>query len=88
MVLIIWDKMFGTFQEELASDPIKYGLTKQPVNDKGPVNMILHEWKSIGKDFKKKIPFATKLKYLFMPPGWSHDGSSKTADEMRKELVD
>ncbi len=86
MVLIIWDKMFGTFQEEIESDPIKYGLTKPVANDKNPMNMIFHEWKNIRKDFSKKIPFNTKLKYLLKPPGWSHDGSSKTANEMRKEL--
>jgi hypothetical protein len=40
----------------------------------------------IGKDLKKKIPLSQKLKYLFMPPGWSHDGSSQTADELRKDL--
>lgn len=86
MCLIIWDKMFGTFQEELDSDPIKYGLTKPVENDKNPVNIIFHEWKNIGKDLNKKVSFRTKLKYLFMPPGWSHDGTSKTANELRKEL--
>jgi sterol desaturase/sphingolipid hydroxylase (fatty acid hydroxylase superfamily) len=86
MCLIIWDKMFGTFQAELDSEPIKYGLTKPVQNDTNPVNAIFHEWKSIRKDLSKKVSFSTKLKYLFMPPGWSHDGSTKTANELRKEL--
>ena len=34
---------------------------------------------------RSKLPFSIKLKYLFNPPGWSHDGSSKTARELRKE---
>ena len=88
MCLIIWDKMFGTFQEELITDPIRYGLTKPLENDKNPVNIIFHEWKSIRKDLTRKVSFGTKLKYVFMPPGWSHDGSSKTADELRKEMID
>ncbi|MEO8770755.1 MAG: sterol desaturase family protein [Ferruginibacter sp.] len=88
MCLIIWDKMFGTFQEELEREPIKYGLTKPVENDANPINSIFHEWKNINKDLHKKVSFRTKLKYLFMPPGWSHDGSSKTANELRKELVD
>ena len=29
MVLIIWDRLFGTFQPEIEEDPVKYGLTKQ-----------------------------------------------------------
>ncbi|MBC7535323.1 MAG: sterol desaturase family protein [Ferruginibacter sp.] len=88
MCLIIWDKMFGTFQEELTTDPIRYGLTKPVENNKNPVNIIFHEWKSIRKDLSRKVSFGTKLKYVFMPPGWSHDGSSKTADELRKEMID
>lgn len=87
MVLIIWDKMFGTFQEEIKSDPIKYGLTKPLANPSHPAKIILHEWQDIGKDLRKKLPLAIKLKYLFMPPGWSHDGSTKTARELRKELL-
>ena len=87
MCLIVWDKLFGTFQEELTIEPIKYGLTKPIENDKNPFHLIFHEWKSILKDFNKKIPLRLKLKYLFMPPGWSHDGSSKTANELRKEVI-
>ena len=86
MCLIIWDKMFGTFQKELASDPIKYGLTKPVKNPDNPITIIFHEWQNIAADIKKKTPFITKIKYMLMPPGWSHDGSSKTASELRKEL--
>ena len=85
MCLIIWDKLFGTFQEELEEDPVVYGLTKPIKNDKDPVDLVLHEWRGIGHDLRKKTSFRNKLKYLFMPPGWSHDGSSKTARELRKE---
>jgi len=86
MCLIIWDKMFGSFQEEVQSEPVKYGLTKPVENQGHPLKLIFHEWQHIAKDVKKKLPLSTRLKYLFMPPGWSHDGSSKTAKEMRAEL--
>src|SRR6195952_1430721 len=36
MVLIIWDKLFGTFQEEVSNDPVKFGLTKQLENPHHP----------------------------------------------------
>ncbi len=87
MCLIIWDKIFGTFQEELAADPVKYGLTKPIENDNNPVDVIFHEWKNMGKDVAKKTSFINRLKYIFMPPGWSHDGSSKTASQLRKEQL-
>lgn len=86
MCLIIWDKMFGTFQEEIKEEPVRYGLTKNVENAGNPVKIIFHEWQSIYKDFTKPLPLTTRLKYLFMPPGWSHDGSTKTARQMRKEL--
>ncbi|HMJ46170.1 MAG TPA: sterol desaturase family protein [Ferruginibacter sp.] len=85
MCLIIWDKMFGTFQEELATDPIRYGLAK-PVGTSNPLKIIFHEWQNILSDIQKEVPFNTRIKYLFMPPGWSHDGSTKTANELRKEV--
>ena len=87
MCLIIWDRIFGTFQEELPSDPVKYGLTKNVGNNSSPVNVVFHEWRNLGKDLSKKISFTNRLRYLFMPPGWSHDGSTKTASQLRKELL-
>jgi sterol desaturase/sphingolipid hydroxylase (fatty acid hydroxylase superfamily) len=86
MCLIIWDKLLGSFQEELEEEPVKFGLTKTVYNHKHPMKIVFHEWQSIGKDIAKKSSFITKLKYILMPPGWSHDGSSKTAKELRKEL--
>lgn len=92
MVLIIWDRMFGTFkaeEDEVTYEKIKYGLTSE-IEDKGPINIIFHEWKEIFKDFfnrKKELSFGTRLKYVFMPPGWSHDNSSKTSKQLQEELT-
>ena len=87
MVLIIWDRLFGTFQEEVPYDPVKFGLTKRLDNPHHPAKIIFHEWLNLWKDLKKNISLKTKIKYLFMPPGWSHDGSSKTAKQLREELL-
>lgn len=84
MCLIIWDKIFGTFQDELDDVPVKYGLTKPVIRTNNPFHLIFHEWKSIFQDVSKKVSLRTKFKYLFMPPGWSHDGSSLTSKQMRK----
>ena len=85
MCLIIWDRLFGTFQQELIDEPVKYGLTK-PLKTANPFEVIFHEWENIICDLKKPLPFITRLRYIFMPPGWSHDGSSKTANQLRKEI--
>lgn len=87
MVFIIWDKLFGTFQEEINDEePIKYGLTKPIERPYHPIDMVTHEWAKLWQDLKRNdIDFKTKLKYLFKPPGWSHDGSSKTSAELQHE---
>lgn len=88
MFLIIWDKMFGTFQPELKDNeyqPIRFGLTK-PIEKETPATIIFHEWVQIWKDVTRKdISFRDKWNYLFGPPGWSHDGSRQTSEEMLAE---
>jgi sterol desaturase/sphingolipid hydroxylase (fatty acid hydroxylase superfamily) len=85
MALIIWDRMFGTFAEELPEEPPKYGLTTNVETPHHPVHIIFHEWKSIGGDLKQPLTLKQKLGYLFRVPGWSHDGSRKTTKELQRE---
>ena len=85
MLLILWDRWFGTFQEELPHDAVKYGLTSQP-KDTGVVNIVFHEIIALSNDVKKAPTFSDKVKYIFNPPGWSHDGSTKIAKVMQREF--
>jgi sterol desaturase/sphingolipid hydroxylase (fatty acid hydroxylase superfamily) len=82
-VLIIWDKLFGTFAEE-TEKPI-YGLTSN-LGTYHPFKVIFSEFYKIKNDLKRPVPFGTKLKYLFNPPGWSHDGSTKTSEQLRRNV--
>lgn len=84
MVFIIWDRLFGTFEEE--QEEVVYGLTSN-LKSHNPLNMVFHEWKNIFNDLiKKKAPLKAKFMYVFGPPGWSHDGSTKTSKQLRAEL--
>ena len=86
MFLIIWDKLFGTFQKELDENeyqPIRYGLTKN-IEKPNAINLIFYEWNAIMKDISRNdISFSQKLKYIFGKPGYSHDGSRLTSEELR-----
>lgn len=88
MFLIIWDKLFGTFQPELPPEeyqPLRYGLTK-PIEKETPFTLVFHEWDSIRKDISREdITWREKWGYVFGPPGWSHDGSRLTSEQMREE---
>lgn len=85
MALIIWDRIFGTFQEELDSEPPVYGITKNPDSPHHPVHMITHEWKDLGRDMKTAKTWRQKLGYLIMPPGWKHDGTGVTTKTLQGE---
>ena len=87
MFLIIWDKIFGTFQAELSEkdyQPIRYGLTTEK-RLAFPFSVVLHEWKDLMSDLRQKLPAKLKLNYLFGPPGWSHDGSRLTSEQLRQK---
>jgi sterol desaturase/sphingolipid hydroxylase (fatty acid hydroxylase superfamily) len=84
MCLIVWDRIFGTFQEEIVSVPPRYGLTKS-IETPGLAHTVFHEWKEIGNDFRQPVTFSTKLKYLMKAPGWSPDGSRQTTKDLQKK---
>ncbi|MGB7654460.1 MAG: sterol desaturase family protein [Novosphingobium sp.] len=85
-VFIVWDRMFGTFQPELAGTRIHYGIVKQL----GSFNLLwvaFHEWIGIARDVWT-APWGSKLGYVWRPPGWSHDGSRDTSDTIRSRWHD
>lgn len=82
-ILIIWDKLFGTFQPE--EDEVTYGLTKN-INTYNPVKIALHEWQDMWRDVRQPLPLRDRLSYVFRAPGWSHDGSRQTVKQMRRKL--
>ncbi len=86
MCLIVWDKIFGTFQPEDESIPLRYGLTS-PLEQRGIGHTIFHEWKEMANDLRRDIDWKTKIKYVVNPPGWSHDGSTKTSAQLRKTVA-
>ncbi len=68
-IFIIWDKIFGTFQEELPEKPPVYGV-KKPVNTWNPFLInFMHFW-GILKDAWRTKNWLDKIKIWFMPTGW------------------
>lgn len=86
-ILIIWDKIFGTFQEELESEKVIYGLTAN-INTYNPIKIAFLEWIAVLKDaITAKTSFINKLNYFIKPPGWKHDGTGKISNDLRKEWL-
>ena len=66
-VLILWDKLFGTFQVE-TQRPV-YGITK-PIRTYNPVKIAFGEWTSLIKDVYQAKDWGEKINYTFGRPGW------------------
>ncbi len=66
-VLIIWDRMFGTFVKETI--PPVYGLTKN-IDTHNPIRIAFHEWIDMLRDMRHAPGWKTRVKIPFMPPGW------------------
>jgi alkylglycerol monooxygenase len=68
-IFIIWDKLFGTFQEELSDVVPVYGITR-PVRTWNPVKInFMHLWLLI-KDAWYTEKWKDKLRIWLMPTGW------------------
>lgn len=83
-VLIVFDRLFGTFVEESADEPVRFGLVK-PLRSYNPIKIALHEWVNIARDIGANWRQPRHLLgYLFGPPGYSHDGSRQTSHQLRE----
>jgi sterol desaturase/sphingolipid hydroxylase (fatty acid hydroxylase superfamily) len=66
-IFIVWDKIFGTFEPEVAR--VKYGLTTN-IETFNPLKAGTHEWLSIARDVRNAASLREAWMYLFGPPGW------------------
>ncbi len=73
-VLSIWDRLFGTYQEELHKPT--YGLTTQ-INTINPVKVHFIEYTNILKDLRKAKNLKEAGNYLIKPPGWKPEPIAK-----------
>jgi sterol desaturase/sphingolipid hydroxylase (fatty acid hydroxylase superfamily) len=79
-VLIVWDRLFGTFAAE--RERVLYGLTHD-ITSFNPLRIAVHEWQALGRDLRRAATWRSAMGYLFAAPGWSPDGSSLTAKQLR-----
>ena len=66
-ILIIWDRMFGSFEPE--GERVRYGLTTN-IETFNPVKVAYGEFASIAQDVKQARTMRERLGYMFKGPGW------------------
>ena len=78
-ILIIWDRLFGTFTGE--RERVRYGLTKN-IRTFNPVRVAFHEYGAMWSDIKASRTPGDRFRVLFKGPGWRPEAPSTT--EVRK----
>ena len=84
-VLIIWDRIFGTFSEEISSVPVEYGLTNN-VKTYNPAALAAGEYIDIWRDIKAADRLRDKFLYLFLAPGWHHKKDDLRSNTLRASI--
>ncbi|GAB3322849.1 sterol desaturase family protein [Haliea atlantica] len=86
-MLIVWDRLFGTFAPETDEEPVRYGLTRNLDND-GIWNVLTHEYRALARDLRRAPDWRARLRYLFDAPGWQHDGPDRRSKTLRADVAD
>ncbi|MBL0170419.1 MAG: sterol desaturase family protein [Gemmatimonadaceae bacterium] len=84
-LLNVWDRVFGTLQDEHHETPPEYGITRA-MKPGSFWDFYFGELVALFVDVKNAPGLRNKLAYIVMPPGWSHTGEHKTASAMRRTL--
>jgi sterol desaturase/sphingolipid hydroxylase (fatty acid hydroxylase superfamily) len=82
-ILIVWDKLFGTFEPE--DEPVRYGLTKN-IETFNPVRVATHEYADIASDVVGAESWADRIGFVVRGPGWAYDRRGETASDQRGEV--
>jgi len=67
-ILIIWDKLFGTFEPE--GERVVYGLTKN-INTFNPLKIAGHEYAEMFRDIARSRTWRDRLSFVVRGPGWA-----------------
>jgi sterol desaturase/sphingolipid hydroxylase (fatty acid hydroxylase superfamily) len=70
--LIVWDRLFSTFEPEDPANPPIFGLTHN-IGTYNPLRIAFHEWYEMFRDAWFAPGWHNKLRYIFGNPGWRHD---------------
>lgn len=77
-VLIIFDRLFGTFQVERDDTPVVYGLTK-PLYSNNPFVIAFHEWANLIRDVRRTKGLRDRLQAVFGRPSDPHSSETEKA---------
>jgi sterol desaturase/sphingolipid hydroxylase (fatty acid hydroxylase superfamily) len=81
-VLMVWDRLFGSFAPERDEEPPRYGIVKN-IETFNPIRIAFHEWVAIIRDLFAARSAREAVGVIFGPPGWRADGQGLTSKNIR-----
>ena len=85
-VLIVFDRLFGTYRAERDDVPCRYGLVV-PMVGYNLLHIELHQWRALARDLLAARSLRAVVGHLAMPPGWRPDGRGATTEDLRAEAA-
>jgi sterol desaturase/sphingolipid hydroxylase (fatty acid hydroxylase superfamily) len=83
-MLIIWDRLFGTFKEETTA--CIYG-TRNALNSWNPIYALFAVLMDLLQKIRKARSLSQRLGYLFKPPGWSPPENTAPSFPMFDDII-
>lgn len=83
--LIIWDRLFGTWQPELKAEPCHYGTTR-PLDTFNPIKANLEHWSMLASDTVHTRSWTDKFGLWFKPTGWRPQDCIEKGKDMTSSL--
>ncbi len=83
--LIIFDRLFGTFQAEEPKVKIEYGLVEK-ITNKSVGKILFLGWTNLWKDVRQQRSLYEKIRIVFSPPGWTPGGGT-TSEAIRSQWI-
>jgi sterol desaturase/sphingolipid hydroxylase (fatty acid hydroxylase superfamily) len=83
-ILIVWDRLFGTFEPE--GERVVYGLTKN-IDTFNPGRIAAHEYMAMLRDVARATSWGERLSYVVRGPGWADRRRQQIPEEDRAGIV-
>jgi len=75
-ILMVWDRLFGTFSPELDEERARYGIVHN-LDSFNPLKIAFHEWLGIARDVAGARSLREAAGCIFGPPGWKQQQTAK-----------
>jgi sterol desaturase/sphingolipid hydroxylase (fatty acid hydroxylase superfamily) len=85
-LFIIWDRLFGTFQEELDAEPVVFGI-RGPLHSWNPVKALTHIYVDMARDSWQAERWSDKLRVWVARTGWRPEDVAAREPRVKPDLA-